>query len=513
MYINWAQRHAYPIRVTHSVALATVALETDAEVDASAVSMETTTEGNNSTERNRTQDQDTQSVLVVGNVSLLRRSVLWEHNTGNPGNSATLPKWAIIEFNMTEQFAQLLQLVDTKATRSRADVIVAMVCEYYLVMKGFIPHIVQQATEKYLETHENMPKVRKRRPEEAPPRTGPWNDPFKTGHFSSRFKAVKHRWNYNFAKLNNVSQMLTQTLLLEYFRIQNHFSLKIDVQMMFVFVNDPQKYPVVLDIIQTLCTTDELLYELKRTVTKRGMKQLLRHMYGMQNWVKLKEKGMLEKFKSETYTFSVIFFFRMSKRKVRFCKQAIRFYVNDTLVYNAAHYPDDPDQSLILAQVLLNENSMHYLNYGDGCHAVAKKLARRTKRPMIKSYPVFYAAYRDKLRKSSPDIYLGRTDVILGPVTTARFFQRRDKNRTEEGVSQVHVKEQTLAGKSGNTSASSSSAAGSSFVKYSFDNSAARDYFHDPRNYGYCYGMRFLHDSKSLAKLNDRAKGITLNEI
>ncbi len=316
---------------------------------------------------------------------------MWKENIGKKRKISILSKEVKLEVKKASMLLQLWRLVDNTKTLSRANAIVTMVYEYYLVIKGFVPDIIYDATKEYLKTHENMPKRKKRGPQEVAPDMGWWSNPFNTGHLDDALKAITHRWNYNFAKLNNVSQILTQTLLLEFIRIQNILLMKIDVQMMVVFNCDPQKYPVILDIIQTLCTEDkELLFELNRTVTRQGMKQLLRHMYGMKSWVETKEKEMLAKFKNKkVFTFSIIFFTSRSLKNMRFCKKTIRFYVNDTNVYNAAHFPDDPDQSLILAQVLLNENSMHYLNHGDGCHAVAKELAMRTKSPMIMSFPSF----------------------------------------------------------------------------------------------------------------------------
>ncbi len=93
---------------------------------------------------------------------------------------------------------------------------------------------------------------------------------------------------------------------------------------------------------------------------------------------------------------------------------------------------------------------------------------------------------------------------MLGPTTTAEFFQTQDKIRTDFGVIFLNIKKQYLIGKSGHIKTTSK------FVKYRLENRQILNYFFDPQNYGYCYGIRFLLDSKTLDKLMDNAKGTTL---
>ncbi len=451
---------------------------------------------------------ETGTDAIVGNLSLLNRTAMWHFNLRNRRRISVLSGRVKMEAKKTtKMLPQLWGLVEHTKTYSTANAVVTMVYEYYSVIKGYVPRTIYKATKEYLKTEENMPEAERRGPRVVVPLVGSWNDPLVTGRFDEQFKAVTHRWNYNFAKLNNVSQILTQTILLEYIRIQNVVLKLMDLQMMLVFNDDPQKYPTILDVIQTLCTKDkELLFELKRNVTRRGMKQLLRHMYGMKSWVEIKEKEMLEKFKNGTFfNFSVIFFSSRSPGGMQICKSAVRVFVNDTNWFNAAHFPDDPDQCLILAQVLLNENSMHYLNHGDGCHAVAKELAMRTKSPMIMSFPSFYLPYKNDTDNRDTHIYLGQEDVMLGPTTTAGFFETQDKIRTDFGVIILNIKKKYLIGKSGNLKTTSK------FVKYRLENRTIRDYFYDPHNYGFCYGTMFLLDSKTLENLMDRAKGTTLD--
>ncbi len=440
----------------------------------------------------------------VGEPYMMKQSALWRHIFHKWKESSIFSKKKI---KTTDELLRLWKRLETADSDSRkissADEIVTVVYEYFLAIKRFVPDIIYDATKEYLKTHDNMPKIKKRGPQEVALKLDQLKNPLETGYFNDSYKSKSHRWNYNVAKLNNVSQILTQTLLLQYFRIQKRIFQKPALQMMIIFNDDPQKYPVVLDIIQTLCTTDdELLYELRRTVTRRGMKQLLRHMYGMQDWVNVKEKEMLEKFRNETYTFHVVFFFPRGKKKVKFCKQAVRVYVNDTHVYNAAHFPDDPDQSLILAQVLLNENSMQYLNHGDGCYAVAKELGRRDKRPMITTYPIVHTAYKNQTEKvtdtSFPHIYFAREDVMLGPETRAGFFSTQNKNQGVVDLIFLDDIHKDLIGDLGNISTTIAQTNESTLV----------DYFFDLRCYGYCYGIKFLaSETISMKNLTDGEKG------
>ncbi len=439
-------------------------------------------------------------VLRVGEPYTEKHSVLWRHILNKWKESSPETK-----VKMTKELSLLWRRTVTMDTDSgfvsSSDEMVAVVYEYLLVVKGFVPPIIAQATKEYLKTFDNMPQEIEQ-----------LENPLQTGHINGTFQGIPHRWNYNFAQLNNVSPILAQTLLFEYFRIQKRIFQKPAVQMMIIFNDDPQKYPTILDIIQNQCTEDEeLLFELNRTVTRQGMKQLLRHMYGMQLWVNVKEKEMLKKFKHETYTFSVAFFFPSTKQDVKHCKYTIRKCVNDTNIFNAAHNPDDPDQSLILAQVLLNENSMHYLNHGDGCHVVAKELARRDKRPMITTYPKVHIGYKDKnvtnknvTNKNVTDtslahIYFAREDIMLGPKAKAGFFSKNNKTQVVVDMIFLNVTHKKLYGDYENISVTDPA-----FV---WNQSTLVDNFFDPRHHGYCYGLKFLNETKMLQNLTDMGKG------
>ena len=219
------------------------------------------------------------------------------------------------------------------------------------------------------------------------------------------------------------------------------------------------------------------------------MSHLVRHMYGNQYWLSSKIQEMHSLFKGSEFTVVSMFFFGKSPQKIKECKYEIRKLYNHRSFKSSAHIPELLEESFILAQMILNPISVQFLNYdknGLACLEIATELAKRSR---LEPVPTL------------PGLYIGREDLMIDTNSVMHIFNLR--NHTDVGILFLHDIDQRVLGNVNGfniTSKANAFGPGRPLDKGRFSETVNSkwDLFYDARNFGLCYGIKFV----SLTKLN-----------
>ena len=297
-------------------------------------------------------------------------------------------------------------------------------------------------------------------------------------------------WNYTFFIKRGLSKKLACLMMLEWMKIQVLLpSLQRKVSIISILSSNSKKEKKMREIVKQNCSVDKgILYEHEINITKLGMRQLVSHLYGNQYWLEAKISEMISKFMSEKIKVVFLFFYGRNSDELMKCKYQVRKLYNDSSFKSSAHIPDTPEENLILAQMILNPNSILFLNFaknGHECQAIATELALRSSLEIISTLP---------------EIYVGRDDVMIDSGAVLHLFNLR--KRTDIDILFLNAIDDTILGKRNGS--------GMYMEAHAFKSNAisrARawgedhfnervktkwDLFYDPDNYGFCYGLKFI---------------------
>ncbi|XP_053394329.1 uncharacterized protein LOC123523536 [Mercenaria mercenaria] len=302
------------------------------------------------------------------------------------------------------------------------------------------------------------------------------------------YKQRSFSWGYKFFKGRGLLEKTSDMVMLEWMKIQSKLpSLNTLVFIVSVFSNNRGKDDAMRKIVKERCSKDNgILYERKINFTKSGMRQLITHMYGQQAWLQTKIQHMLSKFNS-TYSAIFLFVYAKSNRDLVQCKNKVRKLYNDNIFKSTVHIPDTAEENLILAEMILNPNSIQFMNYAKNasdCKVIAKEVASRSSIASIKTLP---------------GICMGRDDVMIDSGTVLGFFGLR--KRTDVDLLFLHEVDKALLGNGHGISIQAHAFKNNSISKgrawgedHFTDNGATDkwDLFYNPKNYGYCYGIKFV---------------------
>lgn len=295
-------------------------------------------------------------------------------------------------------------------------------------------------------------------------------------------------WDYKFFRSRGMQHGNLNMVVLEWMRIQMTLpSLKTFVSIVSVLSKNVNKDKVMRNIVKNQCSKDNnILYEVGINFTRTGVQQLFTHMYGEQPWINTQVKEMTSKFNS---TFRVEFFFvysRGTKQLVK-CQNQIRKLYNDKIYNSTAHVLNTVEANLILAEMILNPNSIQFMNFAKNaskCNLIASEISKRLP---------------NKPRQTLPGIFVGSDDVMLDTTTVFGLFGVRTQIPVQ--LIFLHGFKKELIGKKRGFDVGARA-----FVNNSI--SDARDnngdiihinktinklnLFYDPTNFGYCYGIKFI---------------------
>ena len=304
---------------------------------------------------------------------------------------------------------------------------------------------------------------------------------------------IAYDMNYLLLEKKGLQRYISDLVMLEWMKLQVKLSqVSSKVFIMSVFSDSRNNDNSVRKIVSQKCSKDNgILYEKRISVTKLGMSQLVWHMYGNQHWLPGKILEMLSLFKRSEFTVVFMFFFGKSLNEIKECKYKVRQLYNHRSFKSSAHVPELPEESFILAQMILNSNSVQFLNYGRNgldCLGIATELAKRYSLEPVATLPGFY---------------IGREDLMIDSDSVMHISNL--PNRTDVNILFLHDVDKKVLGYTngfdikGHAFRAKATRPGRPWDEGYFSKTVKSkwDLFYDARNFGCCYGIKFV----SLAKI------------
>ena len=294
--------------------------------------------------------------------------------------------------------------------------------------------------------------------------------------------------NYKFYMEKGLSTNLANLVMLEWMKIQTKLpNLNTTVSILAIYLNKPSKNKEMREIVNEFCSKDNnILYEQQVIINRFGIKQLITHLYGNKPWLRSKQREMLLLFKSDNLIITYIFFFGKDEDQLTNCKKRIRTLYKYERFKSSAHIPDTPEESLILAEMILNPNSIQFLNHaknGKECQTIAEELALRSSLKPINTLE---------------GIYIGRNDIMIDSGAVLQWFNVRERgdldvlflNEIDKRVlgklHDIYIEPHAFKSNAMHGVLPLGEAHFNDKVKTKWD------LFYDPDNYGYCYGIKFV---------------------
>lgn len=300
--------------------------------------------------------------------------------------------------------------------------------------------------------------------------------------------AKNYYQNYKFYTKRGLSSKLTNLVMLEWMKIQTKLpNFNMTVSILSIFSNKSERDQGMRKIVREKCSKDKnILYEHEVNINRLGIRQLITHMHGNKPWLTGKIREMLSLLRSGILTITFVYFFGKDLDQLRECKDEIRKLYNYKFFKSSAHIPDTPEESLILAEMILNPNSVQFLNHaenGKECQKLAEDLARRTSLKPIKTLP---------------EIYIGREDFMTDSGSVLHWFNLR--NRTDVDILFLHEMDKDVLEKKNGIGIEahafkSNAISGGKALGDDHFNKIVKtkwDLFYDSNNYGFCYGIKFV---------------------
>ena len=299
---------------------------------------------------------------------------------------------------------------------------------------------------------------------------------------------IAYDFNYLFFEKKGLQRYISDLVMLEWMKLQVKLpQVSSKVFIMSIFSDSRNNDNSVRKIVSQKCSKDNgILYEESISVTKLGMSQLVRHMYGNQDWLPGKIQEMLSLFKRSEFTIMFMFFFGKSLNEIKECKNKVRQLYNHRSFKSSAHVPELPEESFILAQIILNPNSVQFLNYGRNgldCLGIATELAKRSS---LEPVPTL------------PGLYIGREDLMIDSDSFMHISNLR--NRTDVDILFLHDVDKRFLGYTtgfnikGHAFKANAIGPGRPLDEGYFSKTVKSkwDLFYDARNFGCCYGIKFV---------------------
>ena len=299
--------------------------------------------------------------------------------------------------------------------------------------------------------------------------------------------SARFRWNYLFFEKQGLQRNISDLAMLEWMKLQLKLpQVSRKVFILSIFSDSRSLDDTVRKTVSQKCSIDNgILYEKTISLAKLGISQLVRHMYGNKPWLPGKIRDMLSLFKRSQFTVVFIFFFAKTLDELKDCKYAVRKLYNYQSFKSSAHIPDSLQENYILSQMILNPNSVLFLNYGQNgmdCLGIAAELARRSS---LQPVPTL------------PGLYVGRDDLMIDSGSVMHIFNLR--NRTDVDILFLHNIDMKILGNRNGFHMEAHAfkanvVTGRPWGEDHFSNTVKSkwDLFYDPSNFGFCYGIKFV---------------------
>ena len=307
------------------------------------------------------------------------------------------------------------------------------------------------------------------------------------------YKDQNLSFSWSFLLERGYSIDLLENVLLEWMNIQRELSnVREKILILTIFANKTTFNDQGYQIFKKKCSLDKgIVYEKSLNVNRQGLTQLIRHMYGSISWIQTRINVQVSQMTSPKQTLNFIFFFAKSAGPRRSCKARMRelYYPpteNSFIFKSTLHIPDYVDQQSMIAEMILNKNSVEFLNYADNgqdCQLVAEDIAQY---------------YNTSEARDLPQIYPSRDDVMIDLDFVLHMFNLSHHKSVEllflsDRERKYQTIQQQIKSIKYNLQKDIFSARSSRRGHNLNQNvTSIREFFYDPVNYGFCYGIKFV---------------------
>lgn len=116
-------------------------------------------------------------------------------------------------------------------------------------------------------------------------------------------------YDYMFFQTRGLQTTISDMVLLEFMKIQLKLNLTSQISILALFSHNEEKAKIMRSILRSKCSKDGfIIYEKEVDITKRGIPELVMHMYGLQSWILAKIRNINERI-SKSGLARVRFFF------------------------------------------------------------------------------------------------------------------------------------------------------------------------------------------------------------
>ena len=288
-------------------------------------------------------------------------------------------------------------------------------------------------------------------------------------------------WNFNFFTSRGFEEKYADFAMLQW---TLHYVSNVSTVMFWPeAAADEEKMKQARVIVQRDC--GGILYEKTIKVSRHGLASMALHTYGIKEWLSIKITRLQTIFSGsddDMRSISVFFIRPISTAHLITCKPNLRSLFALADPKSSVHIPDYHDEVVLVAEMVLNPNSVMFLNrhVGDNCREVASEVATRLEVPPVN--PASFVLPQDIMVDSGAVMsFFGlrkRTDVDLlfqGNVTVSVLGDQRG----------IHVEEHAFEH-------NRRVATGRPWGAEHLAECTVDDLFTDPQYYGYCHGIKYV---------------------
>lgn len=291
-------------------------------------------------------------------------------------------------------------------------------------------------------------------------------------------------YDYMFFQTRGLQTNISDMVFLEFMKIQIKINMTPQISILALFSHNEEKAKIMRSILRSKCSKDGfIIYEKEIDITKRGMRELVIHMYGLQSWVLTKIRHMNERIsRSGLARVRFFFFFGRSKSELISCKSEIRTLYGEGK--SSVHIPDTPQEAVTLAKMILNNNSLHLINYGKNTNKCRHISSEISKHSLLSETTL-------------PGLYEPLEDIMLDSGLVLDFYGIR-KGTDVDILFLYNINHAVIGHLNGifyDAHEFASDVTGNTRPwgeDHLSKNVTRWDLFYDPRNYGYCYGIKFV---------------------
>ena len=239
----------------------------------------------------------------------------------------------------------------------------------------------------------------------------------------------------------------------------------------------PEEIKPTHSLVQHHC--GDVLYQKTIDINQKGVDSLAYHAYGDEEWLPEHIKKLQSIFngqEDEERPISVFFVRPKSQNHLRSCKDKLKSLFGLEQYESSVHVSSHHDQTVLMAEMVLNPNSVMFLNhhYGKKCQAVASALGT-----LLKLSPVNQTSY------------VFPQDLMVNSGTTMSFFGLRQVKDVDL-VFLEETRRDVLGQRDGVLVEAISE------TNFELRRHSDLELFVDPSKYGYCHGLKFASLDQSL---------------